>query len=237
MLYGVLFGDKHSYNDWKLIPKSRPDISPPNPKTMYIDVPEADGKLDLTESLSGEVRFENRKITCDYTVLETRDRWTSLYSEILNYLHGQKLRVIFDEDPNHYYLGRFTVNSWKSSKRTSTIVIEGDVDPYKYDLSGSLEDWEWDTFNFETDYIREYWDLSVDGSLDFIVYGSRMHSVPSFIVDSDNGTGMQVVFESETYNLQDGRNRVINIVIKEGANELTFVGQGTVSIDYHGGSL
>ncbi len=235
-MYCVTFGDKHSYNDWGLILQSRPVISPPVPKTTYIDIPEADGKLDLTESLAGEIRFENRKITCVFNVIEARKRWSTIYSTILNYLQGQKLRVVFDEDPNHYYIGRWTVDDWDSDKKTSTLTITGDVDPFKHDLASSLEDWIWDTFNFETDYIREYADLEVNGTLEFTVYGSRKTEVPAFIVDS-NGQGMQVTFKGTTYNLQDGTNRIVNIEIKDGENILTFIGNGTVSIDYQGGSL
>lgn len=237
MMYGVTFGEKHSYRNWKLITKSRPKIGSPSPKTNYIDIPEADGKLDLTESLTGEVKFENRKITFEFTVIEARERWTTIYSDIMNYLHGKKVRLILDEDPNHYYWGRFEIDEWKSDKRTSVLAITGDVDPYKYDMMSSLEDWLWDSFNFETDVIREYKDLVVDGTLDFTVYGSRMSYVPSFIVNSTDGQGMTVRYNGTTYNLQDGTNRVVNIVIKDGSSTLHFTGHGTVSIDYKGGSL
>ena len=237
-MYGVTFGDKHSYRDWKLITKTRPAIESPEPKTMYIDIPEADGKLDLTESLSGEVKFDNRKINFEFTVIEARKRWTSIYSEIMNYLHGQKMHLILDEDPNHYYVGRFSVDKWESDKRTSTLVIVGEVEPYKYEMTSSLEDWIWDTFCFESDYIREYSELEVDGTLEFKVYGSRKSVVPAFIVDLDEGeTVMQVEYKSNTYNLSNGTNRVVNIVIKDGESTLTFTGHGKVSIDYRGGSL
>lgn len=236
-MYGVTFGDEHSRRDWGLITKSRPVISSPSPKTNYIDIPEADGQLDLTESLSGEVKFDNRKITCEFIVIEARKRWTTIYSEIMNYLHGQKMKVILDEDPNHYYMGRCTIDSWKSDKKTSTLTIICEVDPYKYDITGSLENWKWDSFNFEQDYIREYKELTVDEELNFTVYGSRRSSVPEFIVHSEDGSGMKVKFNNQTYDLQDGKNRVVNITIKDGANSLTFLGKGTVSIDYHGGSL
>lgn len=63
---GVKFGSKHSYDDWGLILKSRPVISPPSPKTIYIDVPGADGIIDLTESMTGEVKFNNRTITFEF---------------------------------------------------------------------------------------------------------------------------------------------------------------------------
>ena len=48
MVYGVLFGDKHSHRDWQLLLNSRPEISSPVPKTNYIDIPGGDGILDLT---------------------------------------------------------------------------------------------------------------------------------------------------------------------------------------------
>ena len=235
-MFGVTFGDKHSYRDWKLIPKSRPVISPPAPKTNYISVPEADGSLDLTEGLSGEVKFEDRTITFEFVVIEARKRWSRIYSDIMNYLHGKRMKIVLDEDPKYYYLGRLQVNEWESDKKTSTITITGPVEPYKYDLWGSLDPWEWNPFNFEEDVIREYDDLEVYRSLEFTIVGSRKSVVPTFIVSS-NGAGMQVTFEGVTYNLQDGSNRVVNIVIKDGEHTLVFTGMGTVSIDYRGGSL
>lgn len=236
-MFGVTFGEKHSFRDWGLIPRSRPVISPPEPKTIYIDIPESDGMLDLTEMLTGEVKYKNRNMTFEFNVMNERSDWTSIYSTILNYLHGQRLRIVLDEDPNHFYMGRVKVDEWKSDKKTSVIQLSADVDPYKYEITSSLEPWEWDTFNFEEDYIRDYGNLVVDGQLDFTVYGSRKTVIPVFVVDSPDDTGMQVIFENVTYNLQDGNNRVLNIRIKDGENDLTFLGNGTVSIDYRGGSL
>ena len=128
---GVTFGDKHSFRDWGLILKSRPVIAPPNPKTVYNDMPEADGSIDLTDYLTGNVHFENRKITCVFNVLDAREYWSSKYSEILNYLHGKRMKLIFDEDPDYYYIGRFKVDSWDSEEKVSTITISCEVEPWK----------------------------------------------------------------------------------------------------------
>ena len=236
-MYGVKFNSKHSYKDWGLILKSRPVISPPSPKTIFVDIPASDGGIDLTESITGEVKFENRKITCEFNVIDARNRWSTIYSEILDFLHGQKMHVIFDEDPTYQYIGRFIINEWKSDKRTSTITIEGDVEPYKMELFSSLEDWEWDSFNFETGIIRDYKDIIIDGDLTFEIEGTRKSVVPSFVVNSDDGTGLKVKFEDVTYDLVDGTNRVLNIIIKNGINTFYFTGNGTVSIDYMGGRL
>lgn len=234
---GVTFGDKHSYRDWGLILKSRPVISPPSPKTLYIDIPGSDGVLDLTESLTGDVKFENRTITCEFNVIDSRKRWSNIYSEILDYLHGQRIKIILDEDPTYYYVGRFQVNEWKSDKVTSLITIEGNVEPYKLEVCGSLDDWEWDSFNFETGIIRQWKDLTVEDSLTITVVGTRKTVVPSFIVQSNDGSGMTVTFDGRTYNLSDGVNRVVNINIKQETQTLVFTGNGTVSIDYRGGRL
>lgn len=234
---GVTFGSKHSYRDWGLFLKSRPVISPPTPKTVYVDIPGSDGVIDLTESLTGDVKFNNRTITCEFVVLDARNKWSNIYSEIMDYLHGQQMKVRFDEDPTYYYMGRLQVNEWKSDKVTSTIVIEGNVEPYKMEMFSSLEDWEWDSFNFETGIIRDYNELRVDESLIFTIEGRRKSVVPTFIVTSDDGSGLKVRFNSVTYDLPDGSNRVLNIVIRDGKNTLYFRGNGTVSIDYRGGRL
>lgn len=237
MMNGVTFGSKHSYRDWGLILKSRPVISSPSPKTVYVDIPASDGIIDLTESLTGDVKYENRTITCEFNVLDARKRWSNIYSEILDFLHGQQMKVILDEDPTYYYIGRVKVNEWKSDKKTSTITIEGNVEPYKLEMFSSLEDWEWDSFNFETGIVRDYRNIRVDESLTFTIEGRRKTVVPSFIVQSDDGTGLKVKFNGTTYDLLDGTNRVLNIIIKDGTNTLYFTGNGTVSIDYRGGRL
>ena len=234
---GVTFGTKHSYRDWGLLLKSRPVISPPSPKTVYVDIPGSDGVIDLTESLTGDVKFDNRTIKCEFVVLDARNRWSDIYSEIMDYLHGQRMRIRLDEDPTYYYEGRLQVNEWKSDKVTSTITIEGDVEPYKMEMFSSLEDWEWDSFNFETDIIRDYKEIRVDESLTFTIEGRRKSVVPSFTVVSDDGSGLRVRFNGTTYDLPDGTSRVLNIVIKNGTNTLYFTGNGTVSIDYRGGRL
>lgn len=237
MVYGVTFGDKHSYKDWKLLLGSRPEVSPPLPKFNYIDIPGGDGILDLTEALTGDIQYQTRKLEFTFLTLKARRKWHSLYSELQGCLHGERMKVILDEDPAFYYIGRVKVDKWKSSEKFSTIVVSAEVDPYKYELASSLEDWEWDSFNFEEGIIREYKGLEVDGSLDFTVPGRRKKVIPSFIVVSEDGAGLDVEFEGSTYHLPDGTDRVLNIAIGEGCGLLHFTGHGTVDIDYRGGKL
>ena len=238
--HGMMFmkangSSKHTWNDWKLVPTSRPLFNSPEVKTVQISIPGFDGVLDLTESLTGEIHYENRKGSIEFQV-ENKDRWYVVYSDILDYLHGSQMKVILDDDPSYYYVGRFEVNSWKSQPNHSIIVIEYNVEPYKMERFSSLEDWYWDSFDFETGIIREYKDIEVNGTLEFQIQCRRKSVVPSFYVSADV-SGLSVSFNGNVYALPNGTSRVLNINLKEGLNILKFTGTGKVSIDYRGGRL
>lgn len=186
---------KHSYTDWGLILKKRPVIDPPEPKTVYIDIPSSDGSLDMTESLTGFVAYKDRKITMEFNVISARSGWSSLYTTIMGFVHGKKLRIVFDEDPNYYYQGRVEVDSWKSDKRTSTIIITAKVDPYKYKQTLTVES---DTIDSDT--IMEY------------AIGSKQPVIPIINVDHD----CTITYGDKTYNLTAGDNRILEIRFKNG---------------------
>ena len=236
-MYGVTFEGIHSYRDWKLITKARPIISPALPKTKYIDIPEADGVLDLTESLTGNISYKTRTVTLEFTVIEARKNWFTIYSKIQNFLQGKRIKIVLDEDPAYYYEGRFQVNDWLSDKKTSTIVITGEVDPYKMEITSSVEDWLWDTFNFENGVIREYKDIVVDQYLSLDVIGSRKRTVPVITISD----AMSMSFEGVSYFLNAGTHRLTSIVLKEGVNNFQFFhtvdNLATISIEFKGGSL
>lgn len=58
--HSVVFGNKDSWKDWHLIPSSRPVFATPEVKTNFIDIPGADGGIDLSEALSGYPVYKNR---------------------------------------------------------------------------------------------------------------------------------------------------------------------------------
>lgn len=244
MYHSIMFGDKNSWVDWYLIPSSRPVFNPPEPKYKFVDIPGADGQIDMSSVLTGDIAYNNRQGSLEFIVdngqLSEYDHknWANLYSEIMDYLHGRLLKAVpVDDDPAFCYEGRFSVNQWTSDTNNSKITIDYNVNPYKLERFSSLEKWEWDSFNFETSIIREYKDLRVDGSLKFMVIGRRMRVTPSFVVKSDDGEGMKVTFDGTTYDLADGTSRIINIQTVEGENVFNFTGKGTISIDYRGGCL
>ena len=237
MYHSITFGNKNTWDDWFLIPTSRPVFNPPKPKTHYVDIPGADWHLDMSESLTGEIAYEAREGSFEFIVDNGHREWYELYSEIMEHLHGKTMIAILEDDPRHYYEGRFTVDSWDSESHNSMITIDYSVKPYKMELLSSLDDWEWDTFNFEKGLIREYKKLTVDGYLKLTIPGTRKSVVPSFTVESGDNESISVCFNGISYELPDGTSKVPNIVIRGGLNILEFRGCGTVSVEYRGGWL
>lgn len=230
---GVTFGDKHSFRDFGLYLKSYPEIKPPKPRTVMVDIPGGNGSIDLTECLTGDVRYMTRTIKMVFLVIDARNTWPSVYSGIMDHLHGKRMRIIFDNDANYYYEGRLSVDEWNSDKKTSTITIEAEVDPYKLDIVSSLDEWEWDSFSFLDGIIREMKNMTVNGSLDVTIIGTKKPSV----LNVTSSAAMTVTFGGKSYAIKSGKNVVPGIVIVEGENNLTFTGNGTITIDYRGGRL
>lgn len=230
---GVKFNDIHTYEKWGLI-LTHSDVSFPSVKRESVDIPGTDGKLDFSKCLAGDIKYENRTLKFEFITTERFEKWKSLISDITNYLHGQDFeRIVLDEDSNFFYKGSAEVNQFKSDKSIGTIVIECDVEPYKYDLTASNEDWLWDTFNFENGIINETKDLEVNGELEVKIYGRRKKVIPKFTCEND----LQLIFNEQTYTLLPGTSYSPDIEICDGENILKFVGTGKVTIEYRGGSL
>ncbi len=232
MYHSITIGEKNTWDDWHLIPSSRPLFNPPPVKTNYIEIPGGDGIIDLTTALTGRPVYGNRTGSWDFYVENGWMDWHVLYSEIMVYLHGQKFQAILEDDPDYYYEGRFDVNAWKSDPQFSRIVIDYNVGPYKLNISGSGDRWLWDPFNFETGVIRSYKNLIVAGTLTIDFIGDMVETTPIII---STVSGMKVTFEGKTYTLNRGNNDMKSIVIKNGVNKLTFTGNGQVTIEIQGG--
>lgn len=231
--HSITIGNKNTWDDWHLIPSSRPLVNPPPVKTAYVEIPGGDGILDLTTAMTGKPMFSNRTGSWEFYVENGFKGWTALYSEIMAYLHGQQLRAVLDDDTMYYYEGRFAVNQWRSDPAQSKIIIDYNVAPYKKYVNID-EDWLWDPFNFETGVIRYYKNLPVSGTLNIVVIGDIMDVVPTITSTVD---GMKVTFNGTTYTLRRGSQIIEGIVIQEGDNPFTFTGRGTVSIQFVGGTL
>lgn len=211
---GVKFGGLHSYYEWGLILSSK-EIKAPKPKTKEIEVEGRDGTLDYSEYF-GEVKFENRQLSFNFSKMNiVPDGFLALFSVVQNALHGQKMQVILDDDPAHYYYGRVLVNEWKSNKRLGEIVIEVDAEPYKYKVAETMISQD------------------VTGAAEIVLTNSKMPVVPEITTTA----AMTIAFDGFTAAVQAGTFRLPELQLKEGQNRVSVTGTGTISFAYREGSL
>lgn len=130
---GITFGNLHSYRDLNLILAEKV-IGAPTPKTELIEIPGSDGVLDFTEFFDG-IKYNNRKLSFGFSTMVPQSEFMSLFSAVQNALHGQKLTIILDDDPEWYYIGRISVSEWKAERLTGKLTIDCDCEPYKYRMS------------------------------------------------------------------------------------------------------
>lgn len=231
-MFGVRFGDKHSFYDFGLIYSSK-TIGPATPQTKLVEVPGRNGPIDMTEVVSGCVKYEARPLSVTFYTKKTVNHYQAILSELQNYLQGQKMKIIFDDDIAFYWIGRPVVDSMECDGSLGKIVISAVVDPYKYTVQSSMEDWLWDPFDFEQSIINELAEMKVNGSLRVEILGEKKYANPIIIASN----AMTVDFEGSIYNVKQGSQVMYDIILKEGSNILIFEGNGTVSINYVGGSL
>lgn len=132
----TIIGTYNTYEDWFLVPTSRPVIELPAQKTNYAEIPGASGKLDLTYILTKYPVYENRSGSLDFAVLNDHQgySWMDILEMITRSINGKRVRAYLEDDPDYYYEGHWLIRNWKSNNnRTwSEVTIEYDVDPYKY---------------------------------------------------------------------------------------------------------
>lgn len=212
---------KNTYNDWYLVPSSRPVILPPEPKYNMIDIPGVNGVIDLTDVLTGDVAYNNRKGSIEFIVFnEKPTTWYELYSDIMDFVQGQRVKIKLEEEPEYYYEGRIRVNTWNSGKNFSTISFDYDLDPFKYASTATTRTI---THNSSTTTTETF---TVD----------RMPVMPKFTLSGTNPS-MTVTFKGTTYTLAAGEQAIAGVVFTEGTNTLTVTGKGTLTVTYRGGRL
>ena len=150
----------NTWDDWGLVGSSRPTIAPPKPVTNLVKIVGATGFVNVSETLTGYPTFESRTGSIEFIVLNDWNkpdakRWIDVYNEVSAYLHGQELCCVLEDEPEYYYTGVFSVNEFKSGEYNSNIVIDYELQPYKYNRQLSNVGWMWDPQNFETGILTE----------------------------------------------------------------------------------
>lgn len=234
MEVGITFADKiHTARDWGLRLISI-YIPMPDPKTQLIDIPGGDGSIDLTE-INGRPAYNDREgLELVFDLMdESYSEWFIKYSEFAREIHGRKVKMVLDDEPDHYYMVRLNIDSQKTNPVFSEVVLSGTAEPFKYDLLSSAEPWLWDPFNFHTGVIRTIGEQVITSTNNKItILGAGIDNPPVFIVTQADNLGL--THKGRTYVLKVGRNRFPAVRVGEKDVTLTFSGTGRLTVEYRG---
>ncbi len=215
MEHGVEFkiGDKiHHSNEWGLLLSSF-DMGFASPKTEYVDIVGGNGKIDLTE-VYGEIFYEQRKGTIEFACLDSV-RFDETLDKIQSFLHGKECHITVYYDTLFYYVGRVSVNKYKTSKALATITLSITAEPYKLKQYETIIDA----------------DITEEAEINCL--NDRMECVPTFITDAP----MNFTFKGVSYAVEAGETVFADIVLTEGSNIFKVTGNGNIKVKYQEGRL
>ena len=187
MYHSVTFGSMNTFSDWHLVPDGRPVIVMPEPKITTVEVPGANGLLDISEALTKYPIYKSREGSIKFHVLNNNESLDVLYSKIANYLHGKQQSMVLEDDPFFYYYGRYKVAWTHNNDGTrSSLEVTYSLDPYKYNVETSVQEdpnlYECITLNGSTVFKN----LSGDSTI------GSVPVIPEFIFSNVRNSGVTI---------------------------------------------
>jgi len=210
---GIQFGNYHSWDDFALILTAK-EIGTPSIKTENIDIPGGDGVLDLTEFF-GETKYGNRPLSFEFSTIVPQSDFMRLFSQVQNALHGQKMRMVLDNDAEWYYTGRIGVSPWKAEKSIGKFTIDCDCEPYKTKVNDTVIS------------------VAVTEETTVILQNSKKRVIPTIDITGE----INLTFGTNFWALTEGRYDLPAVVLEYGDNEITLSGAGTATFTYREGGL
>lgn len=223
-MYGVTFGDKHSYDDWGIYWNGYSEGSP-EPQRLLFEVPYKNGLLDATQALTDKIFYKSRTVSFDFIVHENNKTWPEVRSMVNSDVHGKHLHVTMDTDSDYYWDAyKCTVGNYSNEEEFMKFNIECECFPYK----------------LKKDITTRSVEVTGQG-ITLTCPNSDMQVNPTFVTDQD----VQVVFTDYkgtivTIAMNAGSHTLDNIEFWKGDNVLTFnkmSNNASVTVSYREGSL
>ena len=210
---GIIFGALHSYRDLRLILAAK-EMGAPEVKVNKIDIPGADSALDLTDFF-GEPKYDDVKHKFTFSSIEPQETFLTQFSEIKNAIHGKKVRIILDDDPSFFYLGRCFVSSFTNDKGIGSVSVECECEPYKYKLAKTTVS------------------KAVNGTEIITLTNGRKRVEPTITTSA----AMTIAFSGGSWTTSAGTFTIPELELAEGNNDVTVTGVGNITFTWQEGDL
>lgn len=212
----VFFDGIASFRDWGIYLSSIV-IDDPKPKEIYVDIPNGDGALDLTEALTGEVHYESRPFEAVFTI-KPETYSVELVRYLRSYLNGKQRTIRTKEEPGYYLIGR-CATSVKKDGVLAVLTVKATCQPWKY----------------KNDVTAINTTIGASGTTTLNLTNERKRVIPTITASA----AVTIAFNGKTISVNAGTQRLTNIALIYGNNALTITGaEGTtVSFEYQEGAL
>lgn len=186
-------------------------------KKKELEIEGADGSIDYTDFF-GRPNFGNVTHKFTFSSIVPRSEHLSLFTQIKNALHGQKLRIILDDDPGFYYVGRCYVSPYTNEKGTAIISVECECEPYKYKLRPTIKS------------------VAVNGAEVITLTNGRKRAVPEITIATE--TSLNIVYQTvNVWDLGSGSYTLPDLELAAGENQVTVTGTGSITFTWQEGDL
>lgn len=202
----------NTWYDWRLILTAK-DVTPPEPKTNYVELDGRDGTLDLSESLTGEITYKDRTVTATFwtDAGSYKDRERLLHT-IAASLHGKKIKIVEPDDPDHYFYGRVQINSQTNITAYAEFSIEATCEPWRYALTDAVRTVEVN-----------------DSTVDVVIHN---HGVKTLSPDILVTGSIKITYSDKSADLTSGSYKIPDIKLRQGVNVISVSGTGSVTFKY-----
>lgn len=211
----VFFDGMASFSDWGLYLTSL-TIDAPKPKEIYVEIPNGDGALDLTEALTGEVHYESRPFEAVFAIKpETYsvdlERW------LIGYLNGKQRNIRTKAEPGYYLVGR-CATSLKNDGVLAILTVKATCQPWKYKNAPTVVNST----------------IGASGTTSITLTNERKRVIPTITASA----AVTIAFNGQTISVNGGTQRLTNIALSYGNNALTITGVAgtTVLFEYQEGA-
>lgn len=208
----------NTYADWGLILTTK-DVTPPEPKTNYVEIDGMSGTLDLSEALTGEITYKDRVISASFwTCNGSYNDREILLRKIIAALHGRKIKIVEPDDPYHYFYGRIKVKSSKNILPYMEFSIEATCEPWRYSLCNNVRKIIIDN----------------DTATDVVINNNGVKTLIPTITVTESAT---LSYNGVEVSLTKGSYKIPDIRLYQGVNVIRVSGDGSVTFSYQEADL
>ena len=214
---GITINNIHTATDWGLILNAT-QIDPPTAKKYTVNVDGRDGEIDLSEALTGTIQYENRNVSFTFIASDgTYQDRQNLIMEIMGTIHGKRLNVFTDDDPDHSFVGRWELKDVDTKAGYTTFSITASCEPWRYAVNATK-------YAFTVQGVQKYTYIQNNG---FKRQIALLNVQGSITIKKD----------TISHALTVGSYKLMDLPLDHGLNIWTLEGTGTLTIEFREGVL